>query len=107
MIFVGGTSGDAWPVKIPTKYKYDIDACPSDICPKINSLTDFLIYGRDNGLEHLVVDNNQERPEFIKNVFLHEEEYLFLNKVYDSKEYGYNYHIKIFKIDYQKFDSMK
>ena len=107
MIFVGGTSGDAWPVKIPTKYKHDIDACPSDICPKINSLTDFLIYERDSGLEHLAVDNSQERPQFIKNVFLHEEEYLFLNKIYDSKEHGYDYHLKIFKIDYEKFDSVK
>jgi hypothetical protein len=107
MIFVGGTSGDTWPVKIPAKYKHDIDACPSDICPKINSLTDFLIYERDNGLEHLAVDNSQERPQFIKNVFLHEEEYLFLNKIYDSKEHGYDYHLKIFKIDYEKFDSVK
>jgi hypothetical protein len=94
IILVRGASGNAWP-------------CPSDICPKINSLTDFLIYGRDNGLEHLAVDNSQERPQFIKNVFLHEEEYLFLNKIYDSKEHGYDYHLKIFKIDYEKFESIE
>jgi len=94
IILVSGVSGSAWP-------------CPSSICPKINSLTDFLIYGRDNGLEHLAVDNSQERPQFIKNVFLHEEEYLFLNKIYDSKERGYDYHVKIFKIDYEKFESIE
>ena len=99
MIFVGGTSGSVWPCEATSD--------PSSICPEINSLTDFLIYGRDNGLEHLAVDNSQERPQFVKNVFLHEEEYLFLNKIYDSKEHGYDYHIKIFKINYEKFDSMK
>tara|TARA_B100001750_G_C15403883_1_gene544073 strand:- start:254 stop:901 length:648 start_codon:yes stop_codon:yes gene_type:complete len=94
MVFVAGTSQSG-------------HICQPTSCPKTNSLTDFLIYGRDNGLEYLAVDDGQERPQFIKNVFSHEEEYLFLNKIYDSKEHEYDYHIKIFKIDYQKFDSMK
>ena len=96
IILIRGTSGDDEGCRALAR-----------ICPEINSLTDFLIYGRDNGLEHLAVDNSQKRPQFIKNVFLHEEEYPFLNKIYDSKEHMYDYHVKIFKIDYERFDSMK
>ena len=39
------------------------------------------------------------------NVFKNEEKYPYLIKQYDSIEYGYTYHVKIFKIDYKIFEN--
>ena len=71
------------------------------------SLNEFIVYGEREGLTHIVVDDNQNRSEFLKDVFRNEEKYVYLSKIYDSSEHGYDYHLKIFRIDYEKFDSVK
>tara|TARA_B100000378_G_C17945032_1_gene378078 strand:- start:108 stop:761 length:654 start_codon:yes stop_codon:yes gene_type:complete len=75
-----------------------------DICYEAKSLSGFLDTARSDGLEYLLVDDNPKRPEFIKDVRDNEHEYPFLEKIYDSKDDGLTYHVKIFKIDYEKFD---
>ena len=71
------------------------------------SLSEFIVYGEREGLTHIVIDENQNRQEFLKDVFRNEEKYAYLSKIYDSSEDGYDYHLKIFRIDYEKFDSVK
>ena len=71
------------------------------------SLNEFIVYGEREGLTHIVVDDNQNRPQFLKDVFRNEEKHMYLSKIYDSSEHGYDYHLKIFRIDYEKFDSVK
>ena len=70
-----------------------------------NSLQEFLIDSKDNGLTHLVIDNSSTRPIFLKDVFNNEKNFPYLIKEYDSKDRGLNYHVKIFKIDYEKLES--
>ena len=60
---------------------------------------------KEKGLTHLVIDEHKNRNPFFHDVFDHEENYPYLSKVFDSSEYGYRYHVKIFKIDYSKFNS--
>jgi hypothetical protein len=50
-------------------------------------------------LTHIYVDQNENRPEFLKNIYQNENQYKFLIKEFDSKDLGYNYHVKIFRID--------
>jgi len=61
---------------------------------------------KDSGIEltHLVVDDNPERPEFIKDVFNNGEEIDFLIKEFDSQDENLNYNVKIFKINHEKFE---
>jgi hypothetical protein len=73
--------------------------------PQINTLDDAINSGRENGLTHLVLDGSKNRPTFFNDAFYYEEKYPYLEKIFDSKDYGYNYHLKIFKINYEKFDS--
>jgi hypothetical protein len=71
------------------------------------SLNQFLIEGKENGLTHLVVDSLEHSPyrsEILKDVFDNEQNYPYLIKIYDSMDYEYNYHVKIFEINYEKFD---
>lgn len=87
----------------------DIDFGPKVIPFDGQSVEDGIQNGREKGLSYLVVDSQNtksSRKSFLNDVFYHEEKYPYLTKVFDSREHGNNYHVKIFKIDYQKFDSL-
>jgi len=60
------------------------------------SIEDFI--NENEELTHIYADGKKERSKFILDVFENEKQYEFLIKEYDSKDFGYNYHVKIFKI---------
>ena len=70
-----------------------------------NSLEKF-IKNSGEQLTHLVVDDNEERPEFLKNIYHNGEKINFLTKEFDSKENNFIYNVKIFKIDHELFNSL-
>ncbi len=65
-----------------------------------DSLEKFIVKSKKEGLSHIIIDNKEKRPTFMQKIFFEEEKYNFLEKVYDSKKQGFNYHVKVFKIDY-------
>ena len=67
-----------------------------------NSLIEFIDSSKDKGLTHLAVDGREHQPEFLRDAFYHDEKYGYLTKIFDSRDHGMNYHVKIFKIDYNK-----
>lgn len=70
---------------------------------KFSTLDELLINSEKIGLSHLVIDNEDGRPNFFKDIFQNEEKYPFLIKKYDSSSQGFNYHVKIFEINYDLF----
>ena len=66
-----------------------------------DSLESYIEFGRNQGLTYLVVDDSIKQPSFLQDVFIHEEKYPYLLKEYDSKDFGYQYHVKIFRINYE------
>ena len=85
------------------------DSVPSD--PKIvstygfTSLGDYIKFGKQQGLTDLVVDGSKNRPDFLNDVYYHDDKYPFLTKIFDSSDHGFKYHLKIYKINYEKLDS--
>lgn len=74
-----------------------------------SSIEDIVKLGKNKGLSYLVVDNLNDKPNrksFFNDLFYHEEKYPYLVKNFDSNEHGYNYQVKIFKIDYEKFEEL-
>ena len=73
------------------------------------NIEELLLNEQKNGLTHIITDKSQnsknQRPEFLIDIFENENKYNFLEKIYDSKDDGYNYHLKIFKIDYNLFNN--
>ena len=59
---------------------------------------------RSNGLTHLRIDDSQNRPYFFNDILENEHEFSYLKKIYDSSEKKYRYDVKIFEINYKKFD---
>ena len=90
------TSSNEYMKKITEQYWYN----------KTDSIIDVIKHGRENGLDYLVIDDNQNRPQFFKEIITNEENYSYLIKEFDSSEHGYKYKLKMYKIDYEKFRSM-
>ena len=68
------------------------------------SVIDYIEVARNHGLTHIVTDGNNANPEILNELFFNESKYLFVEKQFDSLEMGYKYHVKVFKINYEKFD---
>ena len=71
---------------------------------KANSVIEYIDVARNYGLTHIITDGNNARPEILNDIFENESQYPFAIKEFDSLESGFNYQIKIFKIDFEKID---
>lgn len=92
------------PIKWPFLFydeMHQIKSVPTD---KYDDLESFIADSR-NELTHLIVDDNPNLPEFLQDTYYNENKYEYLSKVFDSREMGFKHQVKIFKIDFQKFDS--
>ncbi len=73
----------------------------------VDTIEEFLKNSREKKLTHLVVDekfysNSNREGRFLGEIYANEESFPFLEKIFDSKIEGYSYHMKIFKINYDK-----
>lgn len=98
------------PAELPEKWlalKASIDfkttVIPTD---GFNSLTEYIKSSEKKGLTDLVLDGQKNRPAFLNDVYYHQEKYPYLVKEYDSSKDGFKYHVKIFKINYNIFNSL-
>jgi hypothetical protein len=84
-----------------------IDTIPGQIIlvstDGFSSLEDYLKSSKERGLTHLVVDGKSKRPAFLNDLFYHEEKYPYLIKEFDASDNGYDFSLKVFKIDYDRF----
>ncbi len=79
---------------IPQQVSKILNSNQQDVINFINS--------NKNNLTHIIVENEKEIMFY--DIFINEENYPFLKKEFDSTENRFSYKIKIFKIDYTKFD---
>ena len=71
------------------------------------TLNEFLIESKNSGITHLIVDGNENRANFLNSIYKNENDFPFLKKIYDSRENGLNYHVKIYLIDYEHFGQIQ
>lgn len=84
-------SFDLFSLKMIPNFEYD-------------SLQELIQYGKENDLKHLVIDEDGDGMTYLYDVFHNEKEYPFLEKIFDSKSEGFQYHVKFFKIDHDAFN---
>ena len=68
---------------------------------EFTNMKDYFEFAQKQGLTYLVLDNYNLGNDYLKEIFQNEDKYTFLNKIYDSKESGYEHHIKVFEINYE------
>jgi len=66
------------------------------------TMKEFIKEFKDDKLTHLLIDGKDDNS-FLNEVFVDENKYSYLTKEYDSSDYNYKYHLKIFKINYNLF----
>lgn len=89
------------------KHCYNIHSCEYIIPVKTDSIVEFLKNAEKQGITHLIIDDReQRRTQFVKEIFQNENEFPYLTKIYDSKENGFLYQVKIFKIDFKNFNEL-
>lgn len=72
-----------------------------------DSLEEFLIFGKNEGLTHLIIDESENLPMYMKEIFYEEENYEYLIKEFDSTELNFQYKAKMYKIDYNVFNILQ
>jgi hypothetical protein len=91
------------PIKWPFLFFEEDHQIKSISTTNYDNLEGFVLNSRE-GLTHLIVDNDSNLPKFLQDVYNNEEKYEYLNKVFDSKDYGFNHHVKVFEINFEKFN---
>ena len=65
-----------------------------------SSLDKFIVEKKDLGLTHLFTDGSISRNDILNDVYFNEEDYPYLEKIFDSQDKKFDYHVKIFEINY-------
>ena len=73
------------------------------VVTQYTDLNNFILSNKEK-ITHLIVNDNSNLPEYLQEVYLNEKKYDYLDKIFDSKEIKNNYNIKLFKINYEKFN---
>ena len=73
------------------------------------TIEEYIKNGKENGLTHLIIDrkfiDSDERSDnFLDDIFINEDNYSYLIKEFDSAQEGFSVHVKIFRIDFEKFE---
>jgi len=71
---------------------------------EIDSVEDYIIFGKEVGVTHLVIDGKGAQPNVLNDIFYNEKNYPYLLKQFDSTEHGFKYHMKIYEIDFHLFE---
>ena len=93
-----------WPIKETSGEwikEYEIKIVSSS---QYDTLNEFLTSEKLN-LTHLIIDENENNPKYILDVLKNGKKYPFLIKEFDSTEFDFNYIVKLYKIDYEKFNN--
>ena len=92
-----------WPViPLPKETSYNQSFNIKKISPdNFVTLSKYIENSKDKGLTHIVTDGKQNAG-FLNEVF-ENDSIPYLIKEYDSLEQGFQYHVKVYKIDYEKF----
>ena len=96
-----------WPViPLPKETSYNQSFNIKKISPdNFSTLVEYIKNSKEKGLTHIVTDGKQKLV-FLNDVFYNETDFPYLIEEYDSQKQGFQYHIKAYKIDYEKFAEM-
>ena len=76
------------------------DVCCNVVISLDFDVEDFFPNMKKHGITHILIDEEVNNPIILKKISDNLEKYKNLDKIFDSEEEGYDYHIKLYKINY-------
>ncbi|MDC0240908.1 glycosyltransferase family 39 protein [Candidatus Nitrosopelagicus sp.] len=73
--------------------------------PATNSIIEYIEFTKEKNLTHIVTNGVNAKPDILNSIFSNENDYPYLEKIFDSKEQGYQVHVKIFKVNYDMIET--
>ena len=61
-------------------------------------IEDFILNMKKHEITHVIIDEQIQNPDILEKVFNNSEQNQNIKKIFDSKQQGYDYQIKIFEI---------
>jgi len=80
---------------------------PIQVRATFNTMNEYMEHAKISEITHLILDGGDRDPKLFNDVFYEREKYPFLTEEFNSKDYGYNYLVKIYRIDFKEFDKIK
>ena len=80
---------------------------PIQIRATFDTMNEYIEQAKITGVTHLVLDGGDKSPKLFNDIFYETEKYSFLIKEFSSKDYSYDYLVKIYRIDFEEFDRIK
>ena len=80
---------------------------PIQIRATFDTMNEYMEHAKIAGVTHLVLDGEDKSPKLFNDVFYEKKKYSFLTEEFNSKDYGYNYVVEIYRIDFEEFDRIK
>ena len=98
---------NSWPnIPLPKETSYNQAFEIKKISPNnYLSLEEYIKNSREKGLTHIVVNGDNGNPEFLNDVFHNEKKYSYLIKKFDSLDHNFDIQIKMYEINYTKFQN--
>jgi len=72
-----------------------------------STMDEYIEYAKIYGVTDLILDGGDRSPKLFNDIFYEKEKYSFLIEEFNSKDYDYNYLVKIYRIDFKEFDRLK
>jgi len=80
---------------------------PIQVRATYDTMSEYIEQAKVDGVTHLILDGGNKSPKLFNDIFYEREKYPFLIKEFSSDDYGYNYLVKIYRIDFKEFDRVK
>lgn len=87
----------------------DADAILDAVFVSGKSLNELVKNGKEFDLKYIIVNKDGNHPFhiFLSDLYSNEENYPYMVKVFDSKDFGYKkFKVKVFEIDYEKYNKI-
>ena len=71
-----------------------------------NTLEEYINNAKESNLSHIIIDDSKNNPKYLIDVMSNEKNYPYLIKEFDSNDFGFNYQVIMYKIDYEQFKEL-
>jgi hypothetical protein len=71
-----------------------------------NTLEEYINNAKESNLSHIIIDDSKNNPKYLIDLINNEKNYPYLIKEFNSNDFGFDYQVIMYKIDYERFKEL-